>query len=80
MTKAHYKLIGKLYAGIILINCESGFSSDEVGEDCTEEELSTIISEAIRQGDRLLKGHEEMRHFGTIEQIADYVENLYYEV
>lgn len=79
MTKAHYKLIGKLYAGIILINCEGGFCSDEVSEDCTVEELEMIIKEAIRQGDKLIKGHESMRNLSTIGQIAEYVENLYYE-
>jgi hypothetical protein len=78
MTKEHYKLIGKLYAGVILINSEAGFGSEEVTESTTEEELTLIVQEAIRQGYKLIKGHESVRNMGTLEQIAKYVEDLYY--
>lgn len=78
MTKQHYKLIGKLWAAVCLINCETGFSSDEVSENTTEDQLNIIVKEAIRQGDKLLGKHTRARNLGSIEQIAKYVEDLYY--
>ncbi len=76
LTKKQLRLIGKLWAAVILINCEGGFSSDEVTEDTTEDQLDIIVKEAIRQGDKILRGHHSARGLGTIAEIAEYVKSI----
>lgn len=79
MTKQHYKLIGKLWAGLTLLNADSGFDPEDVLKNTTEDQLDIIVQECNNQGEKLLKLHPGVRRMGSIEQVAKYVENLYYE-
>ena len=79
MTKQHYKLIAKLYAANILYNVECAFEPEQILPDTTEDQLQ-LVAEATRDiGEKMVGKHIQTLQMGSISQIAEYVENLYYE-
>ena len=79
MTKQHYKLIGKLYSASILYNVECAFEPDELLDHTTENQMQITAEECRAIGEKLAKGHEVVLSMGSIGEISEYVENLYYE-
>lgn len=79
MTKQHYKLVAKLYAACILYNTECAFEPNEVLDHPTEAQLQLIAETARSLGVKMAGKHISILHMGGIKEIAEYVEDLYYE-
>lgn len=79
MTKQHYRLVAKLYAATVLYNTECACEPSEVLESTTEDQLQIIAKECREIGKKMAGKHTDVLRMGDIGQIAEYVENLYYE-
>lgn len=79
MTKQHYKLVAKLYAACVLYNTECAFEPYEVLEHTTEDQLYLIAETTRSIGVKLAGKHISVLHMGGIREIAEYVENIYYD-
>lgn len=79
MTKQHYRLVAKLYSATVLYNTECAFEPDQVLPHTTENQLQYIAERCREIGKGLAFKHDEVLRMGSIGEIAEYVENLYYE-
>jgi hypothetical protein len=79
MTKQHYKLVAKLYAAVVLYNTECAFEPDEILSHTTEDQLQLVSQTARDIGEKMAAKHIAVLGMGSISEIAEYVENLYYE-
>lgn len=78
MTKQHYKLVAKLYAATVLYNTECAFEPTNVLPHTTEDQLQSIAEHARSIGQKLAGKHSDVLGMGSISEVAEYVENLYY--
>lgn len=79
MIKQHYKLVAKLYAAVILYNTECAFEPEEILPHTTEDQLQLVSQTARDIGKKMAGKHISVLGMGSIQEIAEYVENLYYE-
>jgi hypothetical protein len=79
MTKQHYKLVAKLYAANVLYNTECAFEPNNLLNHTTEDQMQIVAEECRRIGEKMTGKHSAILGAGSITEIAEYVENLYYE-
>ena len=75
MIKKHAQLVGRLYAGTILVQNDTGYIPEDEG--LTEKEAEIISQTLVDIGLKLLKGHPT--NMSGLAQITEYVYDLYYE-
>lgn len=79
MTEQHYKLVAKLYAGAVIYQTECAYEPTALLPHTTEDQLQLVAQTARDIGKKIVGKHEAVLGMGSIQQIAEYVENLYYE-